>query len=53
MTETAPLITIAPNGKMLVRIHADGSLEYGEDYDPDKAAKVFWEALAANAPPRI
>lgn len=33
-------------GDMLVNILPDGTLEYGETYDPDEAARVFWEALA-------
>lgn len=30
----------------LVRINPDGTLEYGEDYTPNDAARVFWEAVA-------
>lgn len=32
--------------RILVRIHPDGRLEYGEGYTPDEAAQVFWEAMA-------
>lgn len=40
-------ISIGGNGKALVTIHTedDGRLEYGSDYKPDEAARVFWEAL--------
>ena len=38
-------ISIVFDGKTLVTIHADGTLTYGEDYEPDKAARIFWEAL--------
>jgi|SRR5690348_2341492 len=38
------------NGKVLVTIHLDGTIEYGKDYTPDKAAKVFWEALGRDMP---
>lgn len=31
---------------ILVSINPDGSLEYGENYEPDEAARVFWEAMA-------
>lgn len=31
---------------VLVRIKPDGSLEYGLEYEPDEAARVFWEAMA-------
>lgn len=32
--------------KILVRIHADGTLTYGEGYTPDSAAVEFWTAMA-------
>lgn len=41
---------IAKNGETLVTIHPDGTIEYGKDYSPDKAAKIFWEALGRNLP---
>jgi hypothetical protein len=46
------LLTIAPgNGpKFMVRLKADGELEYGPDYTPDEAARVFWEAIRDHAP---
>lgn len=32
----------------LVRISLDdGSIEYGDDYQPDEAARTFWEAMSA------
>lgn len=40
-------------GKMLVKIGIDGTLEYGEGYDPDETARIFWEALALYAPEGI
>jgi len=34
------------NNQMLVSIEMDtGEIEYGEDYTPDEAAQVFWNAL--------
>jgi hypothetical protein len=45
-----PTLTIAPGGKFLVKLWPDGRLEYGEGYDPDEAAKVFWEAIASHFP---
>ncbi len=32
--------------RVLVVIKADGTLIYGPDYRPDKAAEIFWEAMA-------
>ena len=29
----------------MVTIHPDGSIEYGENYKPDEAAKAFWDAV--------
>ncbi len=46
-----PIITINGDGlDFLVKIHPDGSLEYGPDYTPDEAARVFWSALGNGAP---
>lgn len=39
-----------PDGSMLVGLHPDGSLEYGPGYDPDDAAKVFWQAMTRHSP---
>jgi len=41
---------IAPEGRMLVKVWPDGRIEYGEGYDPDEAAKAFWEAMAYHFP---
>jgi hypothetical protein len=38
------------NGRPMVTIHPDGRLEFGESYDPDEAARAFWEALKRFAP---
>lgn len=36
-------LTIGPH----VRISLDdGSIEYGDDYQPDEAARTFWEAMS-------
>ena len=32
--------------RVLIVIKTDGSLIYGPDYRPDKAAEIFWEAMA-------
>lgn len=37
---------IGTKNQLLVVIHADGTMEYGQGYDPDGAAMVFWEAMA-------
>ena len=36
----------------LVSIHPDGTLEYGPGYDPDEAARRFWDALRHYMPAR-
>lgn len=33
----------------MVTINGDGTLTYAEGYDPDEAARIFWEALARPA----
>lgn len=43
-------LCIAPENRLLVRLFPDGHLEYGPDYDPDDAARRFWEAIAQFAP---
>jgi hypothetical protein len=52
---TDPLLTINGKGdvsfsKPLVTIRNDGVLIYGEGYEPDAAARTFWEAMALHAP---
>ncbi|WP_329131537.1 hypothetical protein OG552_10460 [Streptomyces sp. NBC_01476] len=49
-----PTITIqgGNNGRPLVTIHPDGTLEYGDGYDPDDAARRFWDALRTHMPTR-
>lgn len=37
-------------GEPLVVVHTDGTVEYGKDYTPDKAARQFWEAMGRFAP---
>ncbi|THA22757.1 hypothetical protein E6R18_32950 [Streptomyces sp. A1277] len=48
---TAATITIPGESGPLVTIHPDGRLEYGPGYDPDKAARTFWEAMGRHATP--
>ena len=45
-----PIVTIDGETAPLVTIHTDGTLEYGEDYTPDEAARQFWDALRRYAP---
>jgi hypothetical protein len=48
-----PTITISgENSSPLVKIQPDGTLEYGPDYDPDEAARRFWEAMRVHLPTR-
>lgn len=41
------------NGKPMVTIRPDGQLEFGEDYQPDAAAQVFWDAVRRFAPTQM
>ncbi|MEV8344591.1 hypothetical protein [Streptomyces niveus] len=38
------------NGRPLVTIHPDGRVELGENYEPDEAARVFWDAVQRLSP---
>lgn len=44
MTITIP----GADGTPLVSIRPSGELEYGPNYTPDEAARLFWEALASH-----
>ncbi len=39
-----------PPDKWLVRIHSDGTAVFGEGYEPDEAARLFWDAVAQRHP---
>ncbi|MFF7476631.1 hypothetical protein [Streptomyces sp. NPDC008092] len=44
-------ITImASHGRPLITIRPDGTLELGDDYQPDEAARAFWDAVRRLAP---
>ncbi len=48
-----PEYVIQINGndsKFMVGIKYDGTLVYGENYNPDEAAKIFWKALVHHMP---
>lgn len=45
-TKPGELVIGTSEDRILVRIQRDGTIEYGPEYTPDEAAKVFWEALA-------
>ena len=49
-TEPAVLM-IFDNNLPLVTIHPNGAIEYGPNYTPDEASRIFWEALGA--PPKL
>ncbi len=35
------------SNEAMVTIKADGTIEYGPNYHPDEAAKLFWAAVGA------
>jgi hypothetical protein len=41
------------NGQPLVTVHPDGRLEHGDGYDPDEAARAFWDAVQRLTPPAM
>lgn len=46
-----PLVVRNPDtSALLVAVHNDGSITYGEGYDPDEAARAFWIAVGAATP---
>lgn len=45
LTPTYVLEIHGTEGKMLAGIKPDGSIQYGKNYLPDEAARVFWEAI--------
>lgn len=47
---TATFVICGSGNTRLVTIYPDGRVEYGPDYTPDEAARIFWEAMAAYAP---
>ena len=44
------IFTIHKDGHVLVTLRPDGTLVYGDGYDPDAAARIFWEALRNHRP---
>jgi hypothetical protein len=52
-TPAPPTIVIqGADRQPLVSIHPDGTLEYGPGYEPDAAARTFWDALRRYMPAR-
>lgn len=39
------IVIVSGGAKTYVSIHADGTIEYGEDYKPDEAAQAFWAGV--------
>jgi hypothetical protein len=51
---TPPIVRISnTNGQPLVSIHPDGRTEFGPDYQPDEAARAFWDAVQRLTPPAM
>ena len=45
---TDPLISLWSNEEIMVTIKNDMTIEYGESYNPDEAATIFWETILLN-----
>lgn len=39
------LIINGANNKPMVNILRDGTIEFGENYTPDEAARIFWQCI--------
>lgn len=48
--EPAVLQINGPDGDLLVRLDMDGSVEFGDGYQPQEAARLFWRVLAECLP---
>ena len=46
MSPPALMIAYEDGERPLVTIHQDGTITYGPDYTPDKAAEAFFSAVA-------
>jgi len=54
LIEQPEILTIyASGGRSMAKIHPDGSIEFGEGFEPNEAARIFWDAVIANMPPRF
>ena len=47
---TLSIDATAGSPKRLVTLWPDGRLEFGPEYKPDDAARVFWGSIQANMP---
>ncbi|MCL8016894.1 hypothetical protein [Streptomyces sp. AS02] len=46
-----PIVHITgSNGQPLVSVHPDGRTEFGDGYNPDEAARQFWDAVQRLVP---
>lgn len=48
--EVSYFFLFGDDGNLLVCVGRDGKVEYGSNYTPDEAARIFWEALGRYAP---
>ena len=44
---------VIKTGKVYVTIKPSGEIEYGEGYEPDAAAKAFWDAVGLERKERV
>lgn len=50
-TPTSYFIIHGPDNSELVRVHmGTGEITYGEQYEPDEAATIFWSAISQACP---
>lgn len=47
---TSVLRVMDHNGDVMVDLKPNGDIEYGENYEPDEAARRFWEAVISQFP---
>ncbi len=44
------ILYIQHDGEMMIGILDNGTVEYGVNYNPDEAARIFWACIAGYAP---
>lgn len=47
------IFSIYDQGNVIVTVKRDGTVEFGEGYEPDKAAKIFWESVVQYMPEHL
>jgi hypothetical protein len=49
----AGTLVLGIGGKVIVSFRPDGRMEFGENYEPEEAARLFWQAVARKVQPQV